>query len=283
MTPPPFSPWRLLAGLLLSLAIGYGGYRRAALSRSGVLGAVLTGTCTFGLGGWGWGLLLVAFFASSSALSLYRLREKASVAADFAKAGPRDLGQALANGGLGCLLAVGHLLAPHPVWTAAFVGAMAAVNADTWGTEVGILRGRRVWLITTGRPVPPGTSGGISRPGTLAALGGAAFIGGLAALFQGLGAVGAPPPPALLLAGGILGGLAGALADSWLGATAQCVYFCPRCGKETERPLHHCGTPAQKVHGLWWLRNDGVNFAASAVGAAVAALLAAAVRGLYTV
>jgi uncharacterized protein (TIGR00297 family) len=279
MTPPPFSPWRLLAGFLLSLAIGYGGYRRAALSRSGVLGAVLTGTLTFGLGGWGWGALLVAFFASSSALSRYRHGDKAAVAADFAKGGPRDLGQALANGGLGCLLALGHLLAPHPLWTAAFVGAMAAVNADTWGTEVGILWGRRVWLITTGRPVPPGTSGGLSWPGTLAALGGAAFIGGLAALFQGVGAAGASPAPGLLLAGGVVGGLAGALADSWLGATVQCIYFCPRCAKETERPLHHCGTRTQQVRGIRWLHNDGVNLAASAVGALAAGLLAAAALG----
>lgn len=275
MTPPPFSPWRLLAGLLLSLAIGYGGYRRAALSRSGVLGAVLTGTCTFGLGGWGWGALLVAFFASSSALTQYRRKEKAILAADFAKAGPRDLGQALANGGLGCFLALGHLLAPHPLWTAAFVGAMAAVNADTWGTEVGILWGRRVWLIPTGRPVPPGTSGGVSWPGILASLGGAAFLGVLAALFQGLGAAGSSPTPGILLAGGLVGGLAGALADSWLGATVQCVYFCPRCGKETERALHSCGTQAQPVRGFRWLHNDGVNLAASAVGALAAGLLAA--------
>lgn len=278
MTPPPFSPWRFLAGFILSLAIGCGGYRKAALSRSGVLGAVLTGTLTFGLGGWGWGALLVAFFASSSALSLYRQREKASVAADFAKGGPRDLGQALSNGGLGCLLALGHLLAPHPLWTAAFVGAMAAVNADTWATEVGILRGRRVWLITTGQPVPPGTSGGISLPGTLAAFAGATFIGGLAALSQRLGAAGALPEPGPLLAGGLVGGLAGALADSWMGATVQCMYFCPRCGKETERPLHHCGTPTQQVRGFPWLHNDGVNLAASALGAAVAGLLVAATR-----
>lgn len=280
MTPPPFSLWRLLAGFALSLAIGYGGHRKGSLSPSGVLGAVLTGTLTFGLGGWGWGVLLVAFFASSSALSLYRQREKASVAADFAKSGPRDLGQALSNGGLGCLLALGHLLAPHPLWIAAFVGAMAAVNADTWGTEVGILRGRRVWLITTGRPVPPGTSGGISGPGTLAAFAGAAFIGGLAALFQRLGATGALPGPELLLAGGVVGGLAGTLADSWLGAAVQCMYFCPRCSKETERPLHQCGTPTQRLRGFQWLPNDGVNLAASALGAAVAALLVAATRTL---
>lgn len=270
MSPPPLSLARVLAGLVLSLAIGYGGFLAGALSRGGLLGAVLTGTCTFGLGGWGWGALLVAFFASSSLLSRYRQAEKAVPAAEFAKGGRRDLGQALANGGLGSLLAVGSVLFPHPLWAAAFVGGVAAVNADTWATEAGLLFGSRARLITTGRLVPPGTSGGVSLAGTLASLAGATFIGGLAALLQGLqgGAPGA------FLLGGVAGGMAGSLADSWLGATVQAVYFCPRCSKETERTLHHCGTPTRWRRGWRWLGNDGVNFAASVVGAAVAAALA---------
>ncbi|MBC7222858.1 MAG: DUF92 domain-containing protein [Anaerolineae bacterium] len=272
--PPPFSPLQVLAGLVLSLAIGYGGFRAGALSSGGLLGAVCTGTCTFGLGGWGWGALLVAFFASSSLLSRYRQAEKAAAAAEFAKGGRRDLGQALANGGLGSLLAVGSVLFPHPLWAAAFVGAMAAVNADTWATEVGLLFGRQARLITTGRPVPPGTSGGVSLAGILASLAGAAFIGGLAALLQGL--QGGPPGAGAFLLGGLAGGVAGSLADSWLGATVQAVYFCPRCRKETERTLHHCGAPTRWVRGRRWLGNDGVNFAASVVGAAVAAALASA-------
>ena len=271
--------WPLILSFVLSALIAWGGYQKRSLSRSGVAGAIVLGTITFGLGGWIWGLLLIAFFVSSSFLSRYREAEKEGLAEKFAKGHQRDLGQALANGGLGAILAVFYFWRPNPLLFAAFVGTMATVNADTWGTEVGILWGRRVWLITTGRPVPPGTSGGLSWPGTLAALGGAAFIGGLAALFQGVGAAGASPAPGLLLAGGVVGGLAGALADSWLGATVQCIYFCPRCAKETERPLHHCGTRTQQVRGIRWLHNDGVNLAASAVGALAAGLLAAAALG----
>jgi len=96
----------LLAGLAISLAIGVLGYRRGALSGSGVLGAVITGTLIFGLGGWEWGLLLIAFFISSSALSFYHARDKQGLAEKFAKGHRRDLGQALANGGLAAFLAV---------------------------------------------------------------------------------------------------------------------------------------------------------------------------------
>src|SRR3712207_2372892 len=126
----------ILIGLVLSTIIGALGYWRRSLSPSGVLGAIITGTLIFGLGGVVWGALLVLFFVSSSALSHWRATAKVGAAEKFAKGGQRDLAQALANGGLGALLAIAHALAPHPVWLTAFVGALAAVTADTWATEV---------------------------------------------------------------------------------------------------------------------------------------------------
>src|SRR2546430_9070165 len=86
--------YRLLLGLLVSTAISLLAYRRRSLSRSGVAGAVVTGTTTFGLGGWDWGLSLIFFFVSSSVLSHFREREKAATTADkFSKGSRRDLGQ----------------------------------------------------------------------------------------------------------------------------------------------------------------------------------------------
>ena len=61
---------------LLSALIGGLAYRRGSLTRSGWLGAVLTGTLTFGFGGWTWGLTLIAFFVTSSALSHFRQGQK---------------------------------------------------------------------------------------------------------------------------------------------------------------------------------------------------------------
>ncbi|MCL4395105.1 MAG: DUF92 domain-containing protein, partial [Chloroflexi bacterium] len=66
----------LLLGLVLSATIGALGYWRGSLSRDGVVGALLVGTLVFALGGLSWALLLVAFFATSSALSHYRERAK---------------------------------------------------------------------------------------------------------------------------------------------------------------------------------------------------------------
>lgn len=262
---------RLGVGLAISAGIGAAAYRRAALSRSGIAGAVLTGTIIFGFGGWIWGALLITFFVASSLLSAYKAGVKATLAEKFAKGSRRDLAQALANGGAGALIALAHAIAPHPAGFFAFVGAMATVNADTWATELGVLSRRPPRLITTGRPVAPGTSGGISRLGTLATLAGGAIIGAVGALLEGRHAL-------ALVVAATLGGLAGSLFDSLLGATVQALYAAPaRPGQTTEKPSAPDGTPHRHVRGWRWLNNDWVNFLSSLVGAAVGALVALSV------
>lgn len=267
---------RLLYGLLFSGAIGLLAERRGSLTRSGALGAVITGTSIFGFGGLAWGLTLIYFFVSSTLLSHFKEREKAAVAADkFSKGARRDIWQALANAGVAMGAAIGYGLgrrSPGPErLLAAFVGAMATANADTWATEVGTLSSEEPRLITTGQPVAPGTSGGVTLLGTGAALAGAATVGLVA---EALGAARETSLRGRLPLLGLLSGAAGALADSVLGATVQAMYWCPRCQKETERRVHGCGEETQPLRGLPWLENDAVNFASTAGGALVAALLA---------
>ena len=105
-----------------------------------------------------------------------------------------------------------------------------------------------------------------------------------AAALIGLGAAGTillldGPTPGALLAGAVAGGMGGSLLDSLLGATVQAIYWCDRCGKETEQQLLRCGTVTRQMRGLPWLGNDMVNFIASLAGAALAALSAAALGG----
>jgi uncharacterized protein (TIGR00297 family) len=264
-----------LVGVVLSAIISFVGYKGKSLSNSGVVGAMITGTLIFGFGGWPAGLLLLAFFASSSALSHFREAQKSAVAEEkFSKGGQRDLSQALANGGIAALLAVAWALQPSVIWFAALVGAIAAVNADTWATELGVLNPQPPRLITTGQVVPIGTSGGISLLGTGAALAGAGLIGGVAwllAQFPGLWLTPAySSSPAIILVA-MISGLASALFDSLLGATVQQIYYCDHCQKDTERTLHSCGTTTRPLRGWHWMDNDVVNLLASAVGAIVGA------------
>jgi uncharacterized membrane protein len=75
--------------------------------------------------------------------------------------------------------------------------------------------------------------------------------------------------PLLILAGWI-----GSLADSWLGARLQAIYYCPACQKETEQPTRHsCGTATEYLRGWRWMDNDWVNLFCTLTSSALALLL----------
>jgi uncharacterized protein (TIGR00297 family) len=258
---------RILVGIILSALIGAVAYRRGSLTRSGWLGAIITGTLTFGFGGWTWGLTLIAFFVSSSALSHFHQSHKQALAGEkFEKGGRRDLAQTLANGGIGAALALAYGLAGMPAaLLAAFAGVMATVTADTWATELGILSKNPPRLITSGRTVAPGTSGGITIGGMLASSAGALLIGCVLLLLAAI-ELGSWWPWLLMVA--LVGGLAGSLADSLLGATVQAIYR--SADGETERRTAHDGTPNPPLRGWRWMNNDLVNLLSSVAGGLVA-------------
>jgi uncharacterized protein (TIGR00297 family) len=284
---------RLWLGLLISAAIGIVAYRRGSLSRSGVFGAIITGTTIFGFGGWIPGVLLVAFFVSSTALGKFkaRARGKQEAAQLFEKGGTRDIWQALANGGAGAVFGLLARLAYdqgaldwHHAAYAAMIGALATVNADTWATELGVLSRGLPRMITTFKPVARGTSGAISAAGTLAAAAGALFIGlvayaGRTVQLNTVLQLDARARVAFdlltlqLIACALIGGVVGALADSLLGATAQARYFSAARNGVTERARDHDGQPNRHIGGLRWMNNDWVNFLSSLIGAAAAAIV----------
>jgi uncharacterized protein (TIGR00297 family) len=266
----------LMWGFALSAIIAALAYRRGSLSPSGALGALVVGTLIFGLGGWVWGVVLAVFFISASALSHFKEREKAAVAEKFEKGHRRDIGQVMANGGLGALSAVLSAIVPETavpreLWLYLFIGVMATVTADTWATELGTLSKAPPRLITNGRTVEVGTSGGVSPLGTGVSLLGGLLIGLTAGL---LGAVAGLLSWNSAIVIGFIGaaaGAAGSLIDSLMGATIQQIYYCDTCQKETERRVHRCGTTTRPVRGWSWMNNDLVNLLSSLGGGLVAA------------
>jgi len=268
------------------------------------------GSVTVGMGGWSWGLALIYFFASSSLLSHFRSREKERTAADkFSKGSQRDFLQVMANGGVATTLSLAHGLThsrpAQELLQAGYTGALATANGDTWATELGVLNTRQPRLITTGKLVAPGTSGGITFLGTAASAAGGLSLGLVIWLLDKVGTDLSRPPSTftnntlplgtdlsrphpcpsadlhIVQTGkadainrslpiiGLFSGLVGSLADSLMGATIQAMYFCPICKKETERRVHNCGTPTLLQRGIPWFDNDVVNFLATLSGALV--------------
>jgi uncharacterized protein (TIGR00297 family) len=219
------------------------------LTRGGLVAASTVGAgVTWGLG---WrGLLLLAVLLLSGSL-LTQLTER--------RGARRTARQVLANGGVAAIAAlVGS-------WSAA-AGAIAAATADTWATEIGAFSPFPPRLITSGRVVTRGTSGGITVLGTLGGVAGALCMAGLA---SALGVGDAAPGTLAVIA---TAGVAGMIADSLLGASAQARFECPACDARFERGSTVCHEPVRLARGWRWLDNDGVNLVATACGAAVAAL-----------
>lgn len=246
-------------GLALASTIALLARVFGALSTSGAVAAVAVGTLAMAAG-WSWGILLIAYFASSSLLSRFKAAEKASrTQGRVEKGGRRDAIQVLANGGVYALAAVGFWMRPDPLWQAIGAGALAASAADTWATEIGTLVGSEPRSILGWNPVAVGTSGGVTVAGLLAGLAGAGFIAAVGWLVRW---------PASAAIAAFIGGVSGCLLDSLLGASLQARRWCATCRASTEQRIHGCGAPTELVGGMRWLDNDAVN-AISTMGGAL--------------
>ncbi|WP_433751247.1 DUF92 domain-containing protein [Falsibacillus pallidus] len=241
--------------ILLSLfiiIICIAGIKTSSLSYSGGAAAFVCGeiiAVAFGIRGL---LLLGAFFLSSSLLSRYKASEKNQVEEITAKGSKRDWQQVAANGGPAAIFSMANVSDPHEIWLICFCACLAAANADTWASELGVLSRGKPYSIRSFRLVQKGTSGAVSLLGTLAALVGAAFIAVISlALFWGIGA--------FALIGITLSGFVGSVADTIFGAYLQVEYQCTECKLKTEKPVH-CSRTTQKIKGWKFVNNETVNF-----------------------
>ena len=255
---------RALAGFLLALALGGGARVARSLSISGAIAAVIIGTVT-AIAGWSWAIVLITFFLTSSALSRFKRAARDARIGDVVEKGDeRDAFQVLANGGVFAACCVVAAATGSVVWSAAALGALAGAVADTWATEIGSLLGGQPRSIVSFKTLPPGMSGGVTVIGLIASVAGAAMLVGVAQL-TGIQANRVAV---------FIGGIAGSLADSLIGATVQERRWCDQCSRSTERRVHSCGSSTRVVGGVPGARNDLVNVVCTVVGASVAALLA---------
>ena len=139
---------QLLLGFIFAILISLLAYKAKSLDKSGAIAATVEGTLIFGLGGWEWAILLLAFFISSSALSKMFKKRKKDLKEKFDKGSRRDAMQVIGNGGLAAIFAALNYFFPNTLWTwLGFSAALAAVNADTWATELGVLNPTRPRMI----------------------------------------------------------------------------------------------------------------------------------------
>lgn len=213
--------WALFAAIV-ALYIGFNGYKKKSLSKSGAISAIIVGFVTFSLNAI-LGIVLTAFFISSSKLTKYGAERKKKIEVNHQDGGQRTVIQVISNSFSATILllmvvAVGYwanrkgtdssfltallaalpspalipfqpsLLPSNPInlfISACITGAIAhyaACCGDTWSSEIGSLAKQKPILITTFSSVPTGTNGGCSLNGLIAGILGGGFIGVVAAI-----------------------------------------------------------------------------------------------------
>ncbi len=251
--------------LLLALGAAVVAWSAKWVTRTGAIATLITGLLVFWLGGGEAIVPVIAFFVSSSLLTMIsRGSRKSANRKPSNDAEGRTAIQVLANGGVAVGIVVAHRLLAfqvpleqNRVIQVLFLAAISTVNADTWATEIGSRWGGHPRQLSTWRKVAPGTSGAISIIGTLAAAGGALFIPLCSyRLWDMTNAELAAVAWAALL---------GSLFDSILGASAQGQFRNPTSNEVTDS-AETDGKPIGLIRGLPWIDNNVVNFAASIAG-----------------
>lgn len=253
-------PTVAVAFILNGLA-AYGSYRKKAVTVDGAVAGFVLGSVIFvGAGPLGW-IMLMWFFGSSSMVGRLSTETKEHGARMHEKGSRRDWIQVTANGGVAATAAAVYRITGHPVALIAVAAALAAATADTWASEIGSLSSHRPRSIVTFRPLPTGTSGGVTLLGTLASLG-ASFSVAVIFLF---GVPGTPWVAGATITGA---GFLGSVVDSFLGATVQAQYENHR-GERTE-----IRSGNRLIRGLPVVTNDFVNAASGVLVTAVAVAVA---------
>jgi uncharacterized protein (TIGR00297 family) len=235
----------ILLAAVVNVVVAWIGYRARTVTAAGAVSGALIGIAIAVTTGWAGWALLVATFLAAAVSSRLGLRRKSLLGIAEERGGRRGFGNAVANTGFACAAAVLSLVVEDRTTALlAFTAALAAGGSDTIASEIGKAWGRRTYLVSTLRPVVPGTSGAMSLEGTAAGVAGAVLLGGIGVI------MGLVPANALLAI--VAGATVGSFVESLLGATLE---------------------------GPGILNNDMLNFLNTAVAAAAAIAVARLTSG----
>ena len=210
-----------------------------------VLGVIVWGT----LGGLGY-IVVMFYFLVGSGVTKIGMAQKEAAGIAERRSGMRSPANVWGSALTATICALGTLVVDNPfkeLLVLAYVASFATKLSDTSASEVGKAYGKSTFLITTLKPVPPGTEGAVSLEGSIAGV-----IASIAIAMVGY-TVGAIDLWGVLWC--VVAAFIATNIESLIGATLQ--------------------------EDIPWMTNEVVNFINTTIGAIVAIVLAWSFRGIF--
>ncbi|MEL6223111.1 MAG: TIGR00297 family protein [Cyanobacteria bacterium J06627_8] len=251
---PNLIPWGVAIALNTILAAIAWVAPKKLLTPAGLLHAWFLGVIIWGMLGWQGYLIIMVYFLVGSAVTRVGLKKKEAAGIAEKRSGARGPENVWGSALVAALCAICIFLlsttqsvspaeSPARLWIAAlwlgYVASLSTKLSDTSASEIGKAYGKRTFLITTLKPVSPGTEGAVSLEGTLAGI-----VASLAIALLGWG-IGVSTIAGVVIC--VIAAFVATNLESLIGATLQ-----------------------EKVN---WLTNEVVNIINTLIGASVAILL----------
>jgi uncharacterized protein (TIGR00297 family) len=169
-------PHRFVLSAVVTLAFAGAARLLRGVSTSGAIaGAVVCFLLCAGAGFGAFAALVTVFLLAWLTTRFgYSQKQRLGIAE---KREGRKASQVLANLGIAAICAsLFSLENSNRVWLLALAAALSEATADTVSSELGQAIGSKPRLITTWRPVPQGTDGGVTAQGTIAGICAAAIV-----------------------------------------------------------------------------------------------------------
>ncbi|AGB02321.1 TIGR00297 family protein [Methanoregula formicica] len=202
----------VVMAVIAAFTFAYFAYRSKTADLSGLFSIALVGIILLVFTTPRWLIIMIVFFVLGSIATKYKYEYKKRIGVEQGHSGARGYKNVFANGMAATAAAVLYGLFQDPLFIVLYVGCVATAAADTLASEIG-MTGGEPRMITTLRPVPVGTNGGVTLVGELVALAGGIVVAAAAFL---LGVITLPMLVACSLAAFI-----GTNVDSLVGATLE--------------------------------------------------------------
>lgn len=178
--PNILTPWLIGIGLnTVLLAIAYFAPKKL-LTPPGYIHAWILGVILWGTLGWrGYAVMMFYFLVGSAVTRIGMAKKEAAGIAEKRSGarGPENVWGSALTGTICALTAYALSFSESaevqgliPLLLLGYVASLSTKLSDTSASEVGKAYGKHTFLITTLKPVPPGTEGAVSLEGTLAGI-----------------------------------------------------------------------------------------------------------------